>query len=278
MSESDSTTQGDARVLLLPATLRRGVRPSAGATYYPRLCLARAAWQGGDALRADRFRGWLYTSWAAGVAARRQQRFGPGARPGFIFALRPSGTIERWMQSPQVHLHRHTHTSLISTQFNLRAASPSAPTVERHPRTMMLERTLVTHNHTPADAPVGASGRATALSSVVALIEQRYGRVSMPEASEQARETTRRNVSPPPTDFVFRRESQVSEPGRAPTRGHEPPLPRSQPAEPRRSPDGARPATAAAAAPRLDVDVLTEQVMQRMQRRLTAQRERMGRV
>jgi hypothetical protein len=34
----------------------------------------------------------------------------------------------------------------------------------------------------------------------------------------------------------------------------------------------------AAAAPRLDVDVLTEQVMQRMQRRMTAQRERMGRV
>jgi hypothetical protein len=144
----------------------------------------------------------------------------------------------------------------------------------------MLERTLVARDHTSANARVGASWRATALSSVVALIEQRYRRVTMPEASGQARETTRRNVSPPPTDFVFRRESQAREPGRAPTRGHEPPPPpRSQPAEPRRSPDGARPAaTAAAAAPRLDVDVLTEQVMQRMQRRLTAQRERMGRV
>lgn len=278
MSEPDMTTREGARVLLLPATLRRSGQ-SAVASYYPRLRLACGAWQGGDSLRANRFHGRLYTSWADGIAARWQKRFGPGARPDFIFALRPSGIVERWMRSPEVNLHQHAHTSRVSPQFNLRVGLASAPTVERHllPITM-LERTFVAHGRTAADARVGASGRERSLSSVVALIEQRYRRVTMPESSVQARDTTRRNVSPPPTDFVFRREAQVNESGRVPTRGHEPPLARSAQAEPRTSPDGARATATMAVAPRLDVDVLTEQVMQRMQRRLTAQRERMGRV
>lgn len=285
MSEPDKTTRKEARVLLLPATLRRG--GNAGASYRPRLRPACGAWQpacgawrgGGDRnVRADEFRGRLYTSWADGIAARWQRRFVRGARPGFIFALRPFGAIERWVQSPLVNQHQHAHTSLVSTQFNLRVSPPTAPIVERHLRATMLQRTLAADGHTPPRAPAGASGRATSLSSVAASIEQRYRRVTMPETSAHARDVSRREVAPPSTDFVFRREAQASEPGRAtPGRG-EPSPARPAQTDPRTSPDNARPTPPQVAAPRLDVDVLTEQVMQRMQRRLTAQRERMGRV
>jgi hypothetical protein len=219
-----------------------------------------------------------FLAWADALVSRWHSALGRLPRADFVFVARARAESQDAVHHTRVVVRSYERTRLLRPQLTLRLTLATSAPVERLRTTEVFERTLQALKDAP---PAEASAAPVAQVFHVPLgrdaVEQRYRSAATP-----ARPPSDRSVAPPHVrrerpEMVLRREG-----GRAETR----PAPRraagDEDAAPFRAPSPHGRGDAAATQPPgvswPDVGALTDQVMQRMQQRFVAQRERMGRI
>lgn len=275
MAERDATEQRGAvttgATTLRPASLAGG----AAAGFRP-----RAAVRGGGPLAAARpgDSGRRFLAWADALSARWRSTLKRLARADLVFAARARAESPDAVHHTRVVVRSYERTRFLRPQLTLRLTLAATAPVERMETTEVFERTLQALKDAP---PAETSAAPVAQVFHVPLgrdaVEQRYRSAATPARPTADRRAAPSHAGRERPEMVLRREGAHAETRPAPRRAAED--------------EGAAPARVAAQYGRgdaltpqppgvswPDVGALTDQVMQRMQQRFVAQRERMGRI
>lgn len=283
MAKRDATAHSDTGTKGATTTLRpASLVVDAAAGYVPLARLGSlshaAARRGGLAAVHSSDAAQRFLAWADALMARWQATLRRLARADFVFAGRANPVQPEAVHHTRVSVQSHERTHFLRPHLTLRLTLATNAHVEQRTTTEVFERTLQALRAAPSNE--------TAPSTVAQVfhiplgrtaVEQRYRSSTTPAHSPSERRTAPPAVRHERPEMVLRREHARAETRPATRRT----LEDEGVANVRATTPHGRVETASTFPPNVtwpDVGALTDQVMQRMQQRLVAQRERLGRI